>query len=189
MHDGDGSLPADHAEIFGRYAPVIFSYLLLHASSREEAEDMTIDVFTAALEQDELLLWDAPRQIAWLKRVAYTKMIDSYRRSKRRAVVPLELVAHTMLDDQEPEMLAMRKEDYACLHGHIQQLTPGQQELLRLRYGYELHTAEIAELLNKSDSAIRQMLSRTLGVLRTMYNVNSVRIRPINGASTKGEGA
>ena len=180
MHEENGFLPADFSEIFDRYGPVIFSYLLLHASSREEAEDLTIDVFTAALEQPSFLLWDAPRQIAWLKRVAYSRLVDSFRRSKRRPVIPLELVAHTMLDEQVPEEIAMRKEDYACLYHHISQLSPMQQELLRLRYGYELHTAEIAEMLNKSDAAIRQMLSRTIGLLRSMYNVQE---------ASKGEGA
>jgi RNA polymerase sigma factor (sigma-70 family) len=180
MHEENGFLPADFSEIFGRYGSVIFTYLLLHASSREEAEDLTIDVFTAALELEAFLLWDAPRQIAWLKRVAYTRLVDSFRRSKRHPVIPLELVAHTMLDEQEPEDLAMRKEDYALLYQYISQLSPMQQELLRLCYGYELHTAEIAEMLNKSDAAIRQMLSRTLGLLRTMYNVKPV---------SKGEGA
>ena len=180
MHEENGSLPADFSEIFGRYGSVIFSYLLLHASSREEAEDLSIDVFTAALEQEAFLLWDAPRQIAWLKHVAYTRLIDSFRRSKRLHVIPLELVAHTMLDEQEPDELAMRKEDYARLYQHLSQLSPVQQELLRLRYGYELHTAEIAEMLNKSDAAIRQMLSRTLSLLRTMYNVHP---------ASKGEGS
>jgi len=50
MHEEEGSLPADYSEIFSRYGPVIFSYLLLHASSREEAEDLTIEVFASALE-------------------------------------------------------------------------------------------------------------------------------------------
>jgi RNA polymerase sigma factor (sigma-70 family) len=175
MHEEDESLPADYSEIFSRYGPVIFSYLLLHASSREEAEDLTIEVFTLALEHEALLTWSEPRQLAWLKRVAYTKMVDTYRRSKRRPVVALDQVAHTMLAEHDPESLALLSEDYAQLHSHIQQLTPDQQQLLRLRYGSELHTAEIATMLNKSEQSIRQMLSRTISLLRTMYHVRPAR--------------
>ena len=175
MHEEDESLLADYSEIFSRYGPVIFSYLLLHASSREEAEDLTIEVFTSALEHGALLTWSAPRQLAWLRRVAYTRMVDTYRRSKRRPVVTLDQVAHTMLAEYDPESLALLSEDYVQLHSHIQQLTPEQQYLLRLRYGSELHTAEIATMLNKSEQSIRQMLSRTINLLRTMYHVRPAR--------------
>jgi len=75
--------------------------------------------------------------------------------------------------------VALRNEDYAHLHQQIKRLSPLQQEILHLRYGNGLHTAEIAELLNKSEQAIRQMLSRTIGLLRTMYDVQPTR---------KGEG-
>ncbi len=80
-----------------------------------------------------------------------------------------------MLAEHDPESLALLSEDYAQLHSHIQRLTPDQQQLLRLRYGSELHTAEIATMLNKSEQSIRQMLSRTIGLLRTMYNVRPAR--------------
>jgi len=174
-HYQDDSVPEDHGEIFQRYGPVIFSYLRLHASSREEAEDLTLDVFTAALANQELLMWSGPRQLGWLKRVASNKLIDSYRRSNRRPVVALDQIAETLFDERDPELLALRNEAYAQLHWQIQQLSPLQQQLLRLRYGNGLPIAEIAELLNKSELAIRQMLSRTIGLLRTMSNIQPTR--------------
>jgi RNA polymerase sigma-70 factor (ECF subfamily) len=117
--------------------------------------------------------------LSWLKRVASNKLVDSYRRDNRRPVVALDQVAETMLDASDPEYEAMRNEDYTHLHQQIKRLSPIQQQLLRLRYGNELHTVEIAELLNKSEQAIRQMLSRTIGALRLMYDVQPSR---------KGEG-
>ena len=177
-YENDAS-PEDHAEIFKCYGPIIFTYLRLHASSREEAEDLALDVFTAALANPELLTWSGPRQLGWLKRVAANKLVDSYRRSNRRPVVALDQVAQTLLDERGPEHMALLNEDYAHLHEQIKQLSPLQQEILRLRYGHELHTAEIAALLNKSEQAIRQMLSRTIGLLRTMYDIQPTR---------KGEG-
>ena len=43
--------PADVATLFDRYGPVIFAYILKHVRSREDAEDLTLEVFTAALEK------------------------------------------------------------------------------------------------------------------------------------------
>ena len=43
--------PTDDAAFFDRYGPVIFAYILKHVRSREDAEDLTLEVFTAALEK------------------------------------------------------------------------------------------------------------------------------------------
>lgn len=182
LNSEDEISPTDHTEMFQCYGPPIFTYLRLHASSREEAEDLTLEVFTAALGNPQLLTWSGPRQLGWLKRVAANKLTDSYRRANRRPAIALDQVAETLLDGHDPELVAQRREDYSQLHQHLQQLSPQQQQLLRLRYGHGLHTAEIAELLNKKETAVRQMLSRTIGLLRTMYNIPSTRI-------SKGEGA
>ncbi len=167
--------PTDHTEIFKYYGPVILNYLRLHLSSREEAEDLTLDVFTAALNNQQLLTWSGTRQLGWLKRVASNKLVDFYRRTQRRPVVPLDQITETLLDEDDPELVALRKEDYTQLYEQIQKLPPLQQQLLRLRYGHGLQTAEIAELFNKSDQAIRQMLSRTIGQLRLHYSTSMVK--------------
>lgn len=167
----------DYAGMFNCYGPPIFTYLRLHTSSREEAEDLTLDVFMAALGNPQLLTWSGPRQLGWLKRVATNKLIDGCRRANRRPVIALDQVAETLLDEQDPEFVTLRREGNVQLHQHIQRLSPLQQQLLRLRYGHGLQTAEIAALLNKSESAIRQLLSRTIRSLRTLYEITPSSIR------------
>jgi hypothetical protein len=46
--------PTDDAAFFDRYGPVIFAYILKHVRSREDAEDLTLEVFSAALEKKTL---------------------------------------------------------------------------------------------------------------------------------------
>ncbi len=175
LYYADEVSPTDHAEIFRRYGPVIFTYLRSHASSREEAEDLTLDVFTVALANQQLLTWSGPRQLGWLKRVAANKLADSYRRTNRRPMIALDQVVETLFDERDPELISLYNEERAHLHQQINRLSPLQQEVLHLRYGHELHIAEIAKLLNKSEIAIRQMLSRTIGLLRTMYDIQPAR--------------
>jgi len=162
----------DDAALFDHYGRAIFGYLRLHTTSREDAEDLTAEVFTAALENDQLSGLRHEEQLAWLRRVAYRKLVDSYRRAQRRSVVSLDQGAEMLLDEQTaaPEQVALQREAYRNLHQAVDRLPPLQQQVLRLRYGNGLHCAEIALLLNKREEAVRKLISRTLAQLRSIYN-------------------
>ncbi len=162
------------AALYDRYARAIFAYLRLHTPSREDAEDVTLEVFLAALEDHHLSGLSDDAQLAWLRRVARNKLIDSYRRSTRHPVVALDQVAETLYDDeaQAPEQLAVRHEEYTHLHAAVKRLSVLQQQVVRLRYGDGLRFAEIAVLLNKSEAALRKLLSRTLVFLRSSYDIH-----------------
>ena len=166
MHDSSG------AALYDRYAHVIFAYVRLHTDSREDPEDLTVEVFLAALERDNLSALAEDEKLAWLTRVAHNKLIDSYRRSARHPIVALDQVAETLFEDDElaPEQVALRHEEYAHLQAATKCLSGLQQQLLQLRYGYGLRFAEIAVLLNKREAALRKLLSRTLTFLRATFD-------------------
>src|SRR5260370_34810280 len=63
--------------------------------SREDAEGLTLEVFLGALEHDNLSALADDERLAWLRRAAHNKIIDSHRRSARRPVVALDPVADT----------------------------------------------------------------------------------------------
>jgi RNA polymerase sigma-70 factor (ECF subfamily) len=48
-------------------------------------------------------------------------------------------------------------------------LSPNQQDVVWLRFAYDLHCAEIAEVLGKKQSTVRVLLMRALRFLRTVY--------------------
>jgi RNA polymerase sigma factor (sigma-70 family) len=160
------------AALYDRYARVIFAYVRLHTDPREDPEDLTLEVFLAALERGNLSALTEDEKLAWLTRVAHNKLIDSYRRSARHPIVALDQVAETLFEDDEraPEQVALRHEEYAHLQAAIKRLSSLQQQLLHLRYGYGLRFAEIAVLLNKREATLRQLLSRTLSFLRAPYD-------------------
>jgi RNA polymerase sigma-70 factor (ECF subfamily) len=161
-----------NAALYDRYARVILAYVRLHTDPREDPEDLTMEVFLAAWEHDNLSALAEDEKLAWLTRVAQHKLIDSYRRSARHPIVALDQVAETLFDDQEraPEQVALRHEEYAHLQAAIKRLSSLQQHLLSLRYGSGLRFAEIAVLLHKREAALRQLLSRTLTFLRATYD-------------------
>jgi len=159
------------AELYQRYAPGLFAYLRQQTRSREDAEDMLVDIFLAALEYELLAELDEKQQVAWLWRVARNKVIDLFRRSRRRQSIALEIVAETLYQDEtlDPELLALQQDEYALLHQHVQSLSALQQETLRLRFADNLRCAEIATRIGKREGTVRVLLSRTLNALRRIY--------------------
>lgn len=158
-------------ELYRRHSPALFAFLRQHAASREDAEDLLLEVFLAALEYQELLALPEERQIAWLWRVARNKTIDSYRRNARHPVMALDQIEDHLFADEDcaPEALAQRQDEYHRLRATLEVLTPLQREVLYLRFADDLRCSEIAQALGKSEGAIRVHLLRTLQHLRAIY--------------------
>lgn len=160
------------ALLYQRHASTIFLSIRRHIFSLEDAEDITLEVFLAALEHEEMLtgLSDDLR-LAWLRRVAHNKVVDHYRRSSRRQVSTLEEIGDLFDEEEsrEPEMVALRREEYELLRRRLATLPPQQQEILHLRFAGGLRSREIASLLNKREGSVRSMLARSLNFLRSVY--------------------
>ena len=163
--------PGEGTALYQRYAPAIFAYLLKQTASREDAEDLLLEVFLAAMERGNLADLEAGDQRAWLWAVAHHKAVDHFRRQMRHPSIELQLVVETLYEDEqlEPEHALLRREALAELSSAIGVLPARQQEVLRLRFGHGLPVGEIAALLKQRESAVRMLLSRTLKTLRKLY--------------------
>jgi len=162
---------ASAAALYQRHAPVLLAYLRRHAASWEDAEDLLLEVFTAALEDERFPGIAEEKQIAWLQRVAQHKLVDYYRRSARRPAIPLGAESDTLMEDEAlaPEQVALRHEAQAQLRIALQRLPAPQRELLQLRFAHGLSGAEIAAVLGKQEGAVRVLLWRALKLLRSYY--------------------
>ena len=157
--------------LYRRYAPTLFAYLYRQTVSREDAEDLLLEIFLAALERKNFTTLGEKEQMAWLWSVARNKVADHYRRFTRHPSIPLKQVEETLYVNEEraPEQIALRQEEYAQLRTHLRELSEVQREVLQLRFGHGLSCAEIAPVMEKSEGAVRMLLSRTLKLLRTIY--------------------
>lgn len=169
LDDADGPTAE---RLYQRHAPGIFTYLRLHTPVREEAEDLLVETFLAALENERFIVLSEEEQRLWLWRVARNKVVDYYRAAtKRNRAVALEAVADELFLDEEqaPEILAERSEEYLRLRKHIGGLPRLQQQILQLRFVDGLRCHEIARRVGKREGAVRMLLSRTLTLLRSIY--------------------
>jgi RNA polymerase sigma-70 factor (ECF subfamily) len=167
---GGGDSPL--ARLYQEHAPAVFAWLRLRAPTQEDAEDLLLEVFLAALEQASVLQTrDGPTQRAWLRRVAANKLADHYRRHGGRQPVLLEQVAESLYADDahSPEQSALAHEEHTRLRLLLRDLPRLQQQVVSLRFVYGLRSAEIAEALGKREGAVRKLLWRTLNLVRVRY--------------------
>jgi RNA polymerase sigma-70 factor (ECF subfamily) len=165
-------MSASKSTLFERFAPIILAYVRWHSTSWQDAEDLTFEVFLTALEHDDLSWMTGEQQLAWLRRVAHNKIVDGYRRPAHPPAIPLEQVVENIYPDEAPlpEQLLLRREELERLYTAISKLSLEQQQVLQLRFGEGLRFAEIALLLNKRESTVRKICSRSLALLRSIYD-------------------
>lgn len=122
----------------------------------------------------------------WLCQIAQRKLIDAHRRffeaQKRSAEREVALDAASdntrrgglinllVRSMTTPSRAFSRNAREARLLEALAQLSPEQQEALRLRYVENLPSKEIADRLRKSDAAVRVMLTRALKRLQSLLS-------------------
>ena len=130
-----------------------------------------IDVFLSALEHSYLLTRRLEIQRAWLRKVAYYKIVDYYRLQSRQPLVSLENIAETLYEDEarSPEQSALLHEAYERVVTIVKDLPTFYQQVVRLRVVYGLRCTEIASVLGKKESTVRTALARALNAIRSVY--------------------
>src|SRR5581483_11537001 len=129
-----------YAELYQRYASVLFAYAYQHLSSREDAEDIVLNVFLSVLQNQQFPTFDEQKQEAWLWAITRNKTMDHFRRATRRQQVSLEWLSEPLYADDgcSPEQISLEREEYAQLARAVRELPELQQEVLRLRFGHGL---------------------------------------------------
>ena len=160
-----------YAKLYQCYAPGLFAYAYQQTTSREDAEDIVLDVFLSVLQNKRFPTFDEKKQQAWLWTITRNKVVDYYCRSTHRQHVSIEWLSESLYEDDRlaPEQLSLKREEYVQLSGAMRALPELQQEILRLRFGHDLKCKEIASVLEKSEGAVRTILLRTLQRLREIY--------------------
>jgi len=161
--------PGRFSEIYELYIRRIYRYLYSRVGNTQEAEDLTAQVFLAALETFEHFREDGYFG-AWLFGIARNKVADHFRRHEHTA--PLGE------DDPSPageDVLAgvIRSERAAALEALIRALPEGERELLRLRFIGEMSFRDMARALKKNEDAVKKSLYRLLERLQQQLEVSN----------------
>jgi len=169
--------PEAFAKLYDIYAKRIYSFVFFKVSNREEAEDITSEVFLKAWryinEKKKIESFSG-----LLYRLARNSVIDLYRsRSKQKE--PLSIDTEISIEigdagkwqkdlgDELVNKLEMQK-----IVSALQKMKQEYREVVTLRYVDELEISEIAEITGKGHIAIRVTLHRGLKKLKELLKAH-----------------
>ena len=150
--------PARFAELYSRNFHVVYAYVARRTASREEAEDITSEVFHQALANLKRFEWRGAPFAAWLIRIASNAIADRWRLQAREAADP----PHQVLSD--PRMEGVERQ--AELFQLVDRLPQDQRRVIVMRFAEQKTIREIAQELKRTEGAIKQLQFRALEKLR-----------------------
>ena len=139
----------------------IYSYLHVSVGNRHDAEDLTTQTFLKMLEKIGTFKWQSAPFSAWLFRIAHNLAMDHFRAGRRWQ--PEEEVPEQP-GEEEPsaELVAMQTIGRESMLNLIEHLSPEQQQVLTLKFVFNLPNAEVATILDKTEGAIKSLQHRAL---------------------------
>ena len=152
--------------LYDRYVGRIYNYIFYRTGNQHDAEDLTSRVFTRAMKsipkyEDRGLPFSA-----WLYRIAHNLVANWHRDNSRRQIVELDDSIRMPGRQVQPESVVVRSEQEEFLLNLVNKLPEDRQQLLILKFVDHLSNAEIGEVMDKTEGAIKSLYHRTLMSLR-----------------------
>ncbi len=157
---GGSTRRAEFEALYGQHSREVWALAYARWLDSDMAMDITQEAFLRLWKQ-----WEAGEDIqnprAWLLRVA-RNLAEDYAKSafRRNGTQPPELLNGVRSSQPMPIEKLERDEMFAVLRGMLEELSPGDREILTLRYALDYDANTIAERLGLAVTAIHMRLSR-----------------------------
>ena len=141
--------------LYRRYFKTVYNYFWYRLDHDDDvAEDLTQDTFVRAFRRLDTYQVTEASYLSYLLTIAHNLLVNYYRRAKP---VPLDSIP-----DIPVETWGQLEEDDTLdrLWQAIQTLSPTDRDVLYLKYGRGYTMAEIADITNKSENAVKLAVSR-----------------------------
>ena len=155
--------------LYDHYQPKIYRFVLIKVSHREEAEDLTHQVFLKAWQRI-----DSYRDLgfpfsSWLYRIARNQVADHYRSKKH--VTSLEEIdvnvnPEKALVEQTLHDTLLEKLEIERIKKAIRKLKPLHQDVIIMRFVEDLAIRDTALALEKSEGAVKLLQHRAIKELK-----------------------
>ena len=156
--------PRHFADLYEQNFERVYGFVSRRVPSREEAEDITAEVFQQALANLPRYQWRGIRFAAWLLRIAAHAVADRWQHKARRSEVPFDE------DDESCHELACTAEldRHALLVKMVATLPDDQRYVVMRRFVDQRSMREIANEMQRSEGAVKQLQFRALESLRKL---------------------
>ena len=171
---------AHFVEVYEEYFDLVYAYVARRTRSRDDAEDMTAEVFRKALENLSRFKWTGAPFGAWLLRIASNLIADRAKRAARerggsvRVSEGVDDSSQTVGQSPRSQPTARQAQqtdlEEAERRGHLFRLVDGlsgdQRSVVVMRFAEEKSIREIADEMGRSEGAVKQLQFRALENLR-----------------------
>jgi RNA polymerase sigma-70 factor (ECF subfamily) len=152
--------PRRFAELYENNFERVYAFVARRVQNRDEAQDLTSEVFHQALAHLERFEWRGVPFAAWLFRIASNALADRWKRTARERGNSAR---------EAPAPAAPNMEDIehrARIFRLVGRLPVDQRRVIQMRFAEEKSIREIARRLKRTEGAIKQLQFRGLETLR-----------------------
>jgi RNA polymerase sigma-70 factor (ECF subfamily) len=158
-----------YGRIYELYYTPVFRYIYIRVRDKEEANDLAQTVFLKIFSTLPNFKEQNKSPLAYFFTVARNTIIDHWRTKKETKVDDFDAIVKKTADDNDnPHTSYERNENQELIQRALQELTDIQREVMTLKFMSELSNKEIAELLGKTEEAVRQLQCRALRSLKNI---------------------
>ena len=150
--------PSRFAELDEHNFDRVYAFIASRVRNREEAEDLTAEVFHKALAGLGRFQWRGAPFAAWLLGIAANVVADRWRGARERKFPTDALEEPGVKDDVEQRAILYRLVD--CL-------PEDQRHVIIRRFVEQRSVREIAQELGRTEGAVKQLQFRALQNLRS----------------------
>jgi len=151
------------AAIYDEYSDKLFAYAVRRVGNSQQAEDFVAETFHRFLKAIEDGGGPDDHLQAYLYRITHNLITDHYRRTPPP---PLELDEdHYSEEYHQPASILAEKLKAEKIRRALHHLTPGQQQVILLKYVEGFSNQEIAQTMEKTVGAVKSQHHRAIASL------------------------
>ena len=150
---------------------MIYRFIVVKVGRREDAEDLTHQVFMSAWQGVSRYEDLGHPFSSWLYRIARNQVIDHYRAKKPD--VSLEVVdAEAIQDPVIPQLDLPRKLEFEKTLAAVRKLSHDHQDVVVMRFIEDFSLKETARAMKRSEGAVKLLQHRAIKELQKILATN-----------------
>ncbi|MFD2370411.1 sigma-70 family RNA polymerase sigma factor [Brevibacillus sp. GCM10020057] len=172
---GDGLTTEQFTEIYERYFDRVYKYIYYRIQNQYESEDICSQVFETVIAKFHTFSEERASFEVWLFAIARNAVTDYFRSRNKRFHFSLDSIAEFIMPKSSPEELAIQNDTHRTLFQALAKLRDKEKNILALKFAAGLKNAEIAAMMNISESNIGVVVYRSLKKLEKILGTGRDR--------------
>ena len=158
---------AQAAVLFDRYSGRLYNFFVRLTFDEALSEDLTQNVFERIIRYKHSFN-ESHHFKSWIFQIARNVRMDFYKKNKIKVAEEVDISNVTMLSNSISDKME-KQDDLKNLEKAMARLNPEQREVLVLTRFQKLKYAQVAEMMNTSEGAVKVKVHRAIKELRNVF--------------------